>query len=195
MGFAITRGEAALRLGGNAAGSNVASGAALALFMAGSTYWLTDWVIRLAYRYSPSAGNITELLLAWTCLAARNLKQEAVAVTELLQRGDLLAARRRLSRIVGRDTIHLSSDEISRAVIETVSESASDGVLAPLFYMSLGGVPLAMTYKAINTMDSMIGHTDERYLHFGKAAARLDDVANLSPIPNYSPDSDSGIAI
>jgi adenosylcobinamide-phosphate synthase len=82
---------------------------------------------------------------------------------------------------VGRDTQQLSAQEISRAVIETVAESASDGVIAPLFYMALGGVPLAMAYKTINTLDSMIGHADKRYFYFGKVAARLDDVANFLP--------------
>ena len=90
-------------------------------------------------------------------------------------------ARRRLARIVGRDTEHLDVHEISRAVIETVAESACDGMVAPLFYMSMGGVPLAMAYKAVNTLDSMIGHADDRYFYFGKAAARLDDAANFIP--------------
>jgi adenosylcobinamide-phosphate synthase len=94
---------------------------------------------------------------------------------------DVALARQRLSRIVGRDTQQLNIHEISRAVIETVAESASDGIVAPLFYMSLGGVPLAMAYKAVNTLDSMIGHADARYFYFGKAAARLDDAANYLP--------------
>jgi adenosylcobinamide-phosphate synthase len=90
-------------------------------------------------------------------------------------------ARRRLARIVGRDTSSLNASEISRALIETVAESASDGVIAPLFYMATGGVPLAMAYKAVNTLDSMIGHAEERYFYFGKCAARLDDLANYLP--------------
>ena len=86
-----------------------------------------------------------------------------------------------MARIVGRDTRHLDADEISRAVVETVAESCSDGVIAPLFYMAIGGVPLAMAYKTINTLDSMIGHADERYFYFGKVAARLDDAVNFLP--------------
>jgi adenosylcobinamide-phosphate synthase len=93
----------------------------------------------------------------------------------------MVRAQQRLARVVGRDTQHLDAHEISRAVIETVAESCSDGVIAPLFYMALGGVPLAMAYKTINTLDSMIGHTDKRYFYFGKVAARLDDVANFLP--------------
>ena len=90
-------------------------------------------------------------------------------------------ARQRLARIVGRDTQDPDASDISRAVIETVAESCSDGVIAPLFYLAIGGVPLAMAYKAINTLDSMIGHADAKYFYFGKAAARLDDVANFLP--------------
>jgi len=102
-------------------------------------------------------------------------------VIHALRQDDLALARHRLSRIVGRDTAHLDAEEISRAVIETLAESASDGIVAPMFYIALGGIPLAMAYKAINTLDSMIGHADTRYFYFGKAAARLDDVANYLP--------------
>jgi adenosylcobinamide-phosphate synthase len=109
------------------------------------------------------------------------LHDEASAVVAALEKDDIVQARQRLARIVGRDTQHLNEEEISRAVIETVAESTSDGVIAPLFYMAAGGVPLAMAYKTVNTLDSMIGHADERYFYFGKAAARLDDVANFVP--------------
>jgi adenosylcobinamide-phosphate synthase len=98
-----------------------------------------------------------------------------------LEADDVVLARQRLARIVGRDTHKLDVCEINRAIIETAAESCSDGVIAPLFYMAVGGVPLSMAYKAINTLDSMIGHTDQRYLYFGKAAARLDDLVNFLP--------------
>ncbi|MEI9979405.1 MAG: adenosylcobinamide-phosphate synthase CbiB [Edaphobacter sp.] len=181
IGAGISRGESALRRPGQTNRVELASGATLTIAIVGSVYWLTATTIRLARRYSISAGDITEIVLAWTCLAARNLEQEATAVIDALQRGDLLLARKRLSRIVGRDTEDLDGQEISRAVIETVAESSSDGIMAPLFYMALGGVPLAMAYKAVNTLDSMIGHADSKYFFFGKAAARLDDVANFLP--------------
>ena len=132
-------------------------------------------------RRSRRLGFVTETLLAWTCLASRSLHDEASAVVAALAAGDTMLARQRLARIVGRDTQSLDATEISRAVIETVSESACDGVIAPLFYLAIGGVPLAMAYKAVNTLDSMIGHADERYFYFGKVAARLDDAANLLP--------------
>jgi adenosylcobinamide-phosphate synthase len=159
----------------------LAAGTVLTITVVGSSYWITAGIIRLARCRSRVLGNAVELLLAWTCLAARNLEQEATAVTDALQGGGLPLARIRLARIVGRDTESLDGEEISRAVIETVAESASDGIIAPLFYMSLGGVPLAMAYKAVNTLDSMIGHADSKYFFFGKTAARLDDAANYLP--------------
>jgi adenosylcobinamide-phosphate synthase len=135
----------------------------------------------MAYRHSRILGCSTQIFLAWTCLAARNLRQEAQAVSDALESDDLPVARKRLSRIVGRDTEALDASEISRALIETLAESASDGIVAPIFYLAVGGVPLAMAYKAVNTLDSMIGHRDQRYLYFGKVAARLDDAANYVP--------------
>lgn len=181
IGLATARGEAALRRPNQSELSELVAGGALSLAVVGSSYYATRQLIRFANRLSPSVGSTVEVLLAWTCLAARNLEQEATSVVEALDSGDLPLARHRLARIVGRDTQHLDEHEICRAVIETLAESASDGILAPLFYMALGGVPMAMAYKAVNTLDSMIGHADERYFYFGKAAARLDDVANYLP--------------
>jgi adenosylcobinamide-phosphate synthase len=181
IGAAISSGESQLRRPNQSSSFELLSGTALALAVVGSSYWITATVIRLAHRRSPALGSTVELSLAWTCLAARNLEQEATAVTDALDTGDLPRARTRLARIVGRDTAILDSEGISRAVIETVAESASDGIMAPLFYMALGGVPLAMAYKAVNTLDSMIGHADSNHFYFGKAAARLDDAANYLP--------------
>jgi adenosylcobinamide-phosphate synthase len=181
MGWAITRGEKVLRGEGDGPALELASGAVLTLFLATASYSITATTIDAAHRRSRHLGDAVETLLGWTCLAARNLEQEADAVTSALVAGNLPLARKQLARIVGRDTADLSRPEISRAVIETLAESASDGVIAPLFYMALGGVPLAMAYKAVNTLDSMIGHADARYFFFGKAAARLDDLANLLP--------------
>ena len=181
IGFAISGGESLLRRPGQTSTYELLSGLGLTLAIVGSTYWLTSFMLRSAQERSPALGTALELLLAWTCLAARNLEQEATVVTDALRIDNLLLARERLARIVGRDTADLDKWEISRAVIETVAESASDGVIAPLFYMTIGGVPLAMAYKAINTLDSMIGHADRRYFYFGKAAARLDDMTNYLP--------------
>ena len=181
IGLAISNGESALRCPNQTSQRELLSGATLTLVIVGSTYRLTAALIRSAHRRTRLLGNATEIFLAWTCLAARNLQQEATAVTDALQSSNLPLARTRLARIVGRDTQHLDTAEISRAVIETVAESASDGIIAPLFYMALGGVPLAMAYKAVNTLDSMIGHADTHYFYFGKCAARLDDAANFLP--------------
>ena len=181
MGQGIARGEQALRWTDQPAGMELACGALLALGVVAGSYWLTRIATDRAYRISEEVGAVTELLLGWTCLAARSLEQESTAVVHALEQGDLVPTRRRLARIVGRDTDGLDEAEIARATIETVAESACDGVVAPLFYLALGGVPLAMAYKAVNTLDSMIGHADERYFYFGKTAARLDDAANLLP--------------
>lgn len=181
IGLATARGEASIRRPHQSELSTLVSGASLTFAVVVATYYVTRQTIHLANRQSPALGNTVELLLAWTCLAAQNLQQEATSVTNALDSGDIPLARRRLARIVGRDTAHLDTHEICRATIETLAESASDGILAPIFYMALGGVPLAMAYKAVNTLDSMIGHADERYLYFGKPAARLDDAANYLP--------------
>ena len=181
MGWAITKGEALLRRSDQSDESELLAGAALSATVVSASYFVTRLTIAEAYRRSKLLGWLTEIILGWTCLAARNLEDEASLVLAAVDLGDLTLARSRLARIVGRDTGNLDIHEISRAVIETVAESASDGVVAPLFYMSLGGVPLAMAYKAVNTLDSMIGHANDRYFYFGKAAARLDDAANFVP--------------
>jgi adenosylcobinamide-phosphate synthase len=121
------------------------------------------------------------VLLAWTALATRSLLDEARAVIRALEADDLDLARQRLARIVGRDTAHLDETEISRAVIETLAESTCDGIVAPLFWLAASGVSGAMSYKAINTLDSMIGHPEPPYRFFGRVAARLDDALNFVP--------------
>jgi adenosylcobinamide-phosphate synthase len=121
------------------------------------------------------------LWLAASCLALRSLHLESKAVIEALAEGDLGTARQALSMIVGRETAQLDEDEILRATIETVAENASDGVIAPLFYLCLGGPVAALLYKAVNTLDSMIGYKNEHYLQFGRVAAQLDDLLNWIP--------------
>ena len=122
-----------------------------------------------------------EVVLCWQALCARDLWEESMAVCRELRRGDLPAARRAVGMIVGRDTAALTPEGVARAAVETVAENTSDGVAAPLFWMALGGAPLAMAYKAVNTMDSMVGYRNDRYRWFGTAAARLDDLANWLP--------------
>jgi adenosylcobinamide-phosphate synthase len=181
MGFAVSRGEFAMRREHQTKRTEFIMGAALSLTVVASSYYLSRQLMRFANRRSPALGDAIELILGWTCLAARSLEQEATSVADALGTDDLTLARTRLARIVGRDTEHLNVEEINRAIIETLAESASDGIVSPLFYMAIGGVPLAMAFKAVNTLDSMIGHADARYFYFGKAAARLDDAANFIP--------------
>ena len=123
---------------------------------------------------------ITASLLCDSTLAVRDLRKESMQVALALRKG-LPEARKALSCIVGRDTENLGEDAVIRAAVETVAENTTDGVVAPLFFLFLGGPAAAMAYKAVNTMDSMIGYKNERYLHFGRAAARLDDVLNFIP--------------
>jgi adenosylcobinamide-phosphate synthase len=181
MGRCIQLAESLLRWPGQSASDELVAGAALTAALVGGSYLGTAKAIELAYRIGTVTGMATEILLGWTCVASRNLVDESLAVIRALQQEDLVLARQRLSRIVGRDTQSLDETEIHRAVIETLAESACDGIVAPLSYMAIGGVPMAMAYKAVNTLDSMIGHADQRYFYFGKVAARLDDVANYLP--------------
>ena len=117
----------------------------------------------------------------FTCLAVRNLDQESNKVIAALRDGDLHLARTLVGYLVGRDTGHLSDKDVTRAVFETVAENMSDAIVAPLFYLAILGVPGMVAYKAVNTMDSMVGYKNDRYLRFGWAAARLDDIANYIP--------------
>jgi adenosylcobinamide-phosphate synthase len=173
MGKAISTGERWLRRPASPP-DDFLRGAILTGAIAGGS-----WIIaRLAVRASGVCG---EVLLAWTTLATRSLLDESAAVLNALDRGDLALARRRVAMIVGRDTELLDEPEIVRAVIETVAEGLCDGVVAPILYLVMGGVPLAFAYKAVNTLDSMIGHREPPYRYFGRAAARLDDVANFVP--------------
>ncbi len=181
IGHAIQSGERTLRRMSDGPKCELIGGALLASLVVFGSAYAASRLLKTLKRSNASLGHAAEIWLAASCLATRNLLDEAQAVVQALEHSDLDAARRQLARIVGRDTAALNHNEIARAVIETLAESLSDGIIAPLFYLTLGGVPLAMAYKATNTLDSMIGHRDERYEWFGKAAARLDDAANFVP--------------
>ena len=182
MGKAITALEKFLRkrLPNTPEGERL-GGRILAMSLPVGTLLITGGVCWLFYRISPILGFAIELLWCAQALAAKGLAQESTNVYRELVKGDLPASRRAVSRIVGRDTAELTSEGVTKAAVETVAENASDGVIAPLFYMMLGGAPLALVYKAINTMDSMVGYKNEKYLNFGRAAAKLDDAANYLP--------------
>jgi len=138
-------------------------------------------VLFVCYRFLPPVGYVLESFLCYQLLGARSLKTESMKVFHSIMDGDLEGAKVDVSMIVGRDTQSLDSNGIIRATVETVAENASDGVAAPLLYIMLGGAPLGCLYKAVNTMDSMVGYKNDRYLNFGRAAAKTDDVLNYIP--------------
>ena len=133
------------------------------------------------YALHPYIGLVLETIMTYQILAAKCLKVESMKVYACLKRGALPAARKAVSMIVGRDTDVLDETGVARAAIETVAENTSDGVIAPMLYLALGGPVLGFFYKAVNTMDSMVGYKNDRYLYFGRAAAKLDDVVNFFP--------------
>ncbi len=157
------------------------AGVCLAVGLPLVTFMLASVLIAEAEQFAGWLGSTLSIILASMTLAARDLWDHAHAVDGPLQAGNLSAARRAVGMIVGRDTAGLSPSEVARATVETVAESAADGVVAPLLYLAIGGAPLALAYKAINTLDSMIGHRDPRYADFGWASARLDDLVNWIP--------------
>ena len=156
-------------------------GAIVAFCLPVGTFLLTGLVCWGASRLHPLLGLAVQMFWCGQALAARGLVQESTNVYKELKKPDLPGARKAVSRIVGRDTAELTAEGVTKAAVETVAENASDGVIAPLLYMLIGGAPLALTYKAINTMDSMLGYKNEKYLYFGRVPAKLDDVANYIP--------------
>ena len=156
-------------------------GAVLAFCLPVGTLLLTGLVCWGAAMLHPLLGLAVQMFWCGQALAARGLVQESTNVYKELKKPDLPGARKAVSRIVGRDTAELTAEGVTKAAVETVAENASDGVIAPLLYMLIGGAPLALTYKAINTMDSMLGYKNEKYLYFGRVSAKLDDVANYIP--------------
>ncbi len=152
----------------------------------GAVFGITFVVYLIANSLGPLVGFLVSALLCWTTIAARDLDRQVARVARLVKLGKLDGARRALSMIVGRDTDELDGPELCRAAFETMAENTSDGVVAPLFFLALGGAlglgpSLGMAYKAVNTLDSMVGYRNEKYEFFGKFSARADDVANWIP--------------
>lgn len=162
-------------------GRTYLAGMLFTTLIVGATWTIAAALVLAATYCDWRAGLVVQTLLLYTTLAARDLDVESSRVYRALAGNDLPAARRALSMIVGRDTHSLDETEVVRGTVETVAESSVDGVVAPLLFGFVGGAAAAMAYKAINTLDSMVGHRDERYGHFGWASARLDDLANLVP--------------
>ncbi len=137
--------------------------------------------VRLSRKLNPFLGNLTWVYLGYISLSIKDLQVKAKMILEEVKKDSIIEARKQLSKIVGRDTQNLGKNRIITAAIESIAENTNDGIVAPLFYLILGGPVLAIAYKSINTLDSMVGYKDERYLHFGWFPARLDDIANFIP--------------
>ena len=157
-----------------------AAGAVLVLLMALFAL-CAGGLLRLLYGVNFWLGLLCESLLFWQLIAVKDLRVESMAVCERLKAGDLEGARKAVSMIVGRDTDVLDEAGVTRAAVETVAENTSDGIVAPMFWMAVGGATMALLCKAVNTMDSMVGYKNEKYIDFGRCAAKTDDLVNWIP--------------
>ena len=161
-------------------GENLAGGCIWLVTVAVS--FLIPWgLLKLTGMVSPWLRLLLQTIFCWQVLAAKSLRQESMKVYEALKTGTIEDARHAVSMIVGRDTQALDADAVTRAAVETVAENCSDGVIAPMLYFALGGGPLAFAYKAVNTMDSMLGYVEPPYQNVGLIPARMDDVCNYLP--------------
>jgi len=181
IGRAITYLEDKLRARFRWRRAEISAGLFLTTVIVGGTFFIVWFIRDVADTIHPYLGVIVSILILYTTLATKNLAQSTGAVYKALEKGDIESARNLVGRIVGRDTEKLPESEIVRAAVETIAENIVDGIVSPLFYAFLGGAPLAMAYKAVNTLDSMIGYRNQLYINFGMASAKLDDWANYIP--------------
>ena len=156
-------------------------GTLLVVIMLCVTFFTSSFLLWMGYRIHLLLGFFLEAIMAYFALSTKTLAKEVLAVKDVLEGNGLEAARKQVSRIVGRDTDCLTKEGVIKAAVETTAENASDGCIAPLFYMMLGGAAFGFLYKAVNTMDSMLGYKNEKYFFFGRAAAKTDDVFNFLP--------------
>jgi adenosylcobinamide-phosphate synthase len=178
MGIAIEVAEPRFR----EISSNLAfSGALFAACLITGTGLLVYFLLVAANNVHPMLKNACEIILIYYCISAGSLEEAALEIKRYLQNKDIAKARENVALIVGRDITNYQATDIARATVETVAENLVDGVIAPLFFAAIGGAPLAMAYKMANTLDSMVGYKNEKYLSFGKAAARIDDALNYIP--------------
>jgi adenosylcobinamide-phosphate synthase len=159
----------------------IISGFLFSCFLILSTWILTFILIQLCINIHPLLGNLIEIILLFFCFSSTSLYKAAFNVFSSLEKKEIKKARQKLSMIVGRETQTLDKTAITQASIETVAENFVDGFLSPLFFALIGGVPMALAYKMINTLDSMVGYKNDTYIHFGRASAKIDDAANFIP--------------
>lgn len=159
----------------------LAGGALMVIIVLVVSFAVPYYILQLAETVSPWLRFGLETIMFYQIFATKCLRDESMKVFTALDNNDLADARVKLSWIVGRDTKNLSAEEVTKGAVETVAENTADGIIAPMLYMFLGGAPLAFLYKGINTMDSMVGYKNDKYLYFGRCAAKLDDLANLIP--------------
>ena len=157
------------------------AGGFLVVLTAGISTGAAVLLLWLCAQIHPILAFAAQALLCYQLLAARSLRDESVKVYKALRDGTLDDARKAVSMIVGRDTDRLDETGVAKAAVETVAENTSDGVIAPLLFLAIGGAPLGVLYKSINTMDSMVGYKNDQYLYFGRATAKLDDLVNFIP--------------
>lgn len=181
MGAAIAAYEGAVRRRVRSPRGLRAAGAVLAVGLPVLTWMLATGAIALATALHPLAGFALGVYLAYACLSLKGLAGAVAAVGARLRAGDLGGARAAVAHVVGRETVRLEAPEVAAAAVESAAENTSDGVVAPLLFLALGGPALGLAYKAVNTADSMIGYRDARYADLGWGAARLDDLANWVP--------------
>jgi len=156
-------------------------GTVFAFLIIGGTFYVTFLIVQLSTAFNFYLGCGISIFLIYTSLSVKDLKVESLEVCRALEKKDLENARKKLSMIVGRDTKNLNEREIIRATVETIAESTVDGIISPLFYALIGGPVLALTYKSINTLDSMVGYNNEKYRDFGWCSAKIDTIANFIP--------------
>ena len=161
--------------------SKYKKGMLLAFTVIITTFAVSALILVAAYSINLYAGVIAESVMTWQILATKCLRVESMRVYDALRTDGIDAGRRAVSMIVGRDTSVLDESGVTRAAVETVAENTSDGVIAPMLYVAIGGPVLGFVYKAVNTMDSMLGYKNDKYMYFGRFAARLDDVVNFIP--------------
>lgn len=182
IGWMIATGEKVLRrVFPSSPKGELAAGTVLTVFVCSVPFLVPFVVLYFLWEVHPFLALTVESFLCWQALATKSLRQESMRVHHALQTGTLEDAQTAVARIVGRDTQSLDKAGVTRAAVETVAENTGDGSVAPLVFLLLGGAPLGFFYKAVNTLDSMIGYRNDRYLYFGRFAARLDDAMNFIP--------------